>query len=391
MRVLHVTPYFAPAWVYGGPPRSVLGLCQGLQSAGVEIDVLTTTANGAEELPPSRADADRYGGIRVRYVRRSRPRFYFAAPLGAPLQAMLDRVDICHVHGLWNAPEWIATRALRARGIPYVLSPRGMLLGGALAHHGWRKRACYPVLEKASVTGAARLHATSADEARQLSRFADPSRIIVVPNGVDVAAARAARAGVRYRARIAPDDPIVLFLGRLHPMKRLDLLIEAISILRRTDDRIRLVIAGPDEGRELARLRPALTALGDGVRVIGEVGEDDKWAWIHEASTLVCCSDSENFGLSVAEAMAAGRAVVVTRTCPWPDVERAGAGLWVEQRVDTVVDAIRRILADPRQARAMGERGKLLIDRAYSWSAVGRLMARAYEDLLRERRASAVA
>jgi len=388
IRVLHVTPYFAPAYVYGGPPRSILGLCRGLQTAGVEVEVLTTTANAPRDLPASPTEGDWFEGVRVRYVRRSRPRLFFAAPLGDPLEAALDRVDLCHVHGLWNAPEWLATRAARARQIPYLLSPRGMLLEGALAHHRWRKRVLLPLLEADAIEQAARLHATSAEEARQLAKFARPSKIFVAPNGIDVVAARAPRAGIRHRARLGPADPIVLFLGRIHPMKRLDLLADAVARVRQDNPLVRLVVAGPDEKRTLASLEPALAPLGDSVRLLGEVNENEKWSWIHEASVLVCCSDSENFGLSVGEAMAAGCPVVVTRTCPWPDIERAGAGLWVEQRAGDIADAIRQVLADGRKARVMGERGKSLIDRSYSWMAIGRQMARCYEDVLRDQRAS---
>ena len=383
-----MTPYFAPAYVYGGPPRSILGLCQGLQATGVDVEVLTTTANGRHELPASPRNGDLFEGVHVRYVRRSRSRLFFAAPLGPELDALIDRADLCHVHGLWNAPEWIATRTARTRRVPYIISPRGMLLDAALAHHGWRKRALFRLLEAKAIESAARLHATSVEEARQLTRFAPPSRIVVSPNGVDVSAARLPRPRIRHHAGLGSSDHLVLFLGRIHPMKRIDLLAEAVAKARETNDRVRLVIAGPDEKNTLRSLKPVLSALGDSVSLVGEVDESEKWAWIHEAAVLVCCSDSENFGLSVAEAMAAGRPVVVTRTCPWPDVERAGAGFWVEQRVAPIAAAILAVIGDPQRARQMGERGGALIDRSYSWAAIGRQMTRCYEDVLRDRRAS---
>jgi len=127
MRVLHVSPYFPPALPYGGPPASVLGLCQGLQRAGVDVEVVTTTANGSDSLPASPAGGDVYEGVPVRYAERSFPRRFFGARVRPPLTEALSRADVCHVHGVWNVPEWWASHLAHAAGVPYVISPRGML------------------------------------------------------------------------------------------------------------------------------------------------------------------------------------------------------------------------------------------------------------------------
>src|SRR4029079_11928835 len=105
LRILHVSPYFAPAFRYGGPPRSVLGLCQGLQRTGVQVEVITTTANGPTDLNVSPPGAERYEGVRVRYVRTAFPRRCFGARMRAPLSEALSHVDLCHIHGIWNVPE----------------------------------------------------------------------------------------------------------------------------------------------------------------------------------------------------------------------------------------------------------------------------------------------
>src|SRR5262245_47648482 len=168
MRVLQVTPYFAPAFRYGGPPRSVLGLCQGLQRAGISVEVMTTAANGGDELAASPEEGSEYEGVPVRYLPRAFPRRYFGARMRALLARGLGRVDLCHVHGIWNAPEWTATRLARARGVPYVLSPRGMMLPAALKRSAWQKGIAYRVLEQSALAGAQLLHATSDEEASAL-------------------------------------------------------------------------------------------------------------------------------------------------------------------------------------------------------------------------------
>jgi glycosyltransferase involved in cell wall biosynthesis len=111
---------------------------------------------------------------------------------------------------------------------------------------------------------------------------------------------------------------------------------------------------------------------------IGAVDDATKWALLAETAVVVMCSDSESFGMSVLEALAAKTPVVVTRTCPWEIIETEGCGLWVEQRPDAIAGAILEVLQQPSQARAMGERGRELARRRFAWPVIGREMANHY-------------
>src|SRR5262249_61630697 len=132
---------------------------------------------------------------------------------------------------------------------------------------------------------------------------------------------------------------------------------------------VRVVIAGPDEAGHRESLGAAFAASGADVVWTGEVNGREKADLLSAAAALVLCSDSESFGLSVAEAMASRTPVVVTRTCPWPDVEHEGAGRWVAHDPAAIAAALDEILDDPALARAMGERGRALVERDYTWPA----------------------
>lgn len=377
MRVVHVTPYFAPAFRYGGPPQSILGLCRGLRSAGVDIEVLTTRANGDREISSDVVRRGDYEGVPVRYLELSFPRRYFnASGLSDALRQTLTSVDLAHLHGLWSFPFWAAVRECRRAGVPFVVSPRGMLDRGSFGHHRWRKTLLYWARERKNLRGAAFLHATSTSEKENLERLSLGPEIVCVPNGV-TPPATAPDGRFREKLGLADNDGLVLYLGRLHPMKRLDLLMSAVERVRTAKPSAHLVLAGPEDGldvRELTR------RASDPRRVtwVGELASEEKWALLSEADVLVSCSDSESFGMSVVEAMAMGTPVVTTKTCPWEEVQKARAGFWVSQSAHDIADAILKLLREQGEARAMGERGKKLVHERYQWPAIGRAMSAHY-------------
>ena len=383
VRVLHVSPYFPPAIPYGGPPASVLGLCQGLQRAGVDVEVVTTTANGDAQLPASPSGGgDQYDGVPVRYVATSFPRRFFGARVRGPLTAALARADVCHIHGVWNVPEWWASYLARARTLPYVLSPRGMLQPQAVRQGRWRKTVAYRLLERANLRGASLLHATSEQEADALRDLQLGVPIAVVPNGVDLEAAQRASRGYRRQLAIPSDAFVVLYLGRMHRIKRLDLVADAFAELRTTNPSAHLVLAGHDEQGLIPDLTRRLSAHAPFVHALSAVGGQDKWALLRDADVTLLCSDSESFGMTVVESLAAGVPAVVTRTCPWPEIETRECGFWVEQNAPAIAAALRTLADDPARRRRMGERGAAFACERYGWDAIAPVMSRLYAELM---------
>jgi glycosyltransferase involved in cell wall biosynthesis len=385
MRVLHVTAYFAPAFRYGGPPRTILGLCQALGSAGVDVEVFTTTANAGSMLPAA-PDGVEYDGVRARYFPLARPaRAWRAAGLADALARAAATADLVHVHGLWNATAWAGMRVARAARVPYVVSPRGMLQPEALRRRRSLKAVADRLVQKRYVSGASLLHATSQAEADALARVGP--RVAVVPNGVEMSAASPAEIA-RFRERFdlavrgvdAGGDPAVIaFVGRLHPIKRLDLVAAAFARLRSDGRRARLVIAGPDEDGYRRRVEPLFRGAAADVRWIGAVDGEAKRALFAVSRAVVQCSDSESFGLSVAEALSVGVPVVVTERGAWGEVRAHGCGYVVAHEAGAIADALRCLVDAPDRARAMGARGREWMRDAFSWDAVGRAMAREYE------------
>jgi glycosyltransferase involved in cell wall biosynthesis len=381
LRVVHVCAYFAPAFVYGGPPRSVLALCQAQRDAGTDVRVVTTSANGDGEISEELIARGEYEGIPVRYCSRAWPRSIFYAPSFASVLATeLRDADVLHIHGLWNAAVWSAAAAARHLRRPYVLSPRGMLAPAALAHDAWRKRLVYPLTDRRVIRDAARLHATSQVEFNELTQLTEFDRVVYVPNGVELPRVSDSVGGAaRKRFKLPAEAPLVLFLGRIHPIKRLDLLADAFGLVLRQHADAHLVIAGPDEDGHRAQIAPRFTPFGDAVTWTGRLDDTSKRRLLDAAAVLVMCSDTESFGMSVAEAMAAGKPVVVTRTCPWPDVESHRTGFWVDQTSQAVAAGVNAVLSDRSAARDMGCRGRSLVASQYSWPHAASALINTYK------------
>jgi glycosyltransferase involved in cell wall biosynthesis len=194
----------------------------------------------------------------------------------------------------------------------------------------------------------------------------------------------------------------VLYLGRLHPLKGLELLIEAWGEVGGThtgwleacptgeDDRLKacptgweLVIAGPDEQGTRTRLEAQARALGlANVTFPGPLYGEEKAKALAEADLFVLPSRTENFGIAVAEALGAGLPVITTKGTPWSEIA-GSCGWWVDVNADAIAkalaDAMR--LSDEERA-AMGTRGRELVAAKYQWETVGRAMVGVYQSLV---------
>jgi glycosyltransferase involved in cell wall biosynthesis len=142
-----------------------------------------------------------------------------------------------------------------------------------------------------------------------------------------------------------------------------------------------LVLAGPDEHGLIPDLLRRLSPYAANVHAIGAIHGGDKWSLVKDADAMVQCSDSESFGMSVIESLACGVPVIVTRTCPWSEIETDGCGFWVEQTAPAIAAAMSTLAGDPSLRDRMGGRGEAFAHDRYSWDAIAPRMARLYADL----------
>lgn len=265
--------------------------------------------------------------------------------------AIAGDADVVHVHGLFSAANAILLRAARRCGKAVVVSPHGSCMGSALSY-GRRRKLTYLYLLGRRQLQSAGVHVTSELEARSVRRLAPAAKVFVVPPGAPRPAGDCA----------VPRNPRqVLFLGRYHPIKRFDLLLDAMSRVTRSASDVELVIAGPgpaaqrEIAAEAARLEPHPR-----VSFRGFVEGPEKWSLLRSVAGLVLTSDGESFGQVVLEALTVGTPVITTQRTPWAELEATGAGWWVEHQASAVAKAVAELL-DPEHpdrstaARALAE------------------------------------
>jgi len=384
VKILHVVASYLPAVRYGGTIVSVHGLCKSLVARGHDVHVFTTSVDGPRDSPVRHGEPVDLDGVSVWYFRsRFFRRLYWSPPLAAALAARVREFDVVHTHAIYLWPLWAAARAARRAGVPYVVSPRGMLEKGLIhAKSRYMKAAWIGLIEKRNLEHAAAIHVTSDREANEVAAFgfALPP-LQVVPNGVEFDPIRDGGLPSAAIAAIITAGPFLLFLGRLNWKKGLDRLIAALP----GAPGVRVVIAGNDEDGYRVPIETQAARLGVGDRIVfgGPVFGADKFALLDRAQALVLPSYSENFGNVVLEAMAFGCPVIVTPEVGLaPVVDEAGAGLVAEGNPTSLASAIARLMGDTELRRRMGECGRRIVAERFTWPAVAERMERAYQSAI---------
>jgi len=386
MKVLHVIPGISRR--YGGPSTVIASLCSSLQKLrGVDIELATTDADGRGQRIDARALPTEFP-IHL-FPRTFSEQWKYSQALGRWLEPHVRQFDIVHIHALWSYSTRAAARATRRAGVPYIVRPAGMLSEYALKLGAWKKHLYWLLAERQTVSAAAALHATSSQENSDILRLRKDAVVWVIPNGVDEAGWSQTSCPNSLREKCGEacgELPLILFLGRLHPVKGLtDLLLPAVASMTRPA--FLAIVGGSDDrapGYE-REIRETIRKLGISGRValLGPVPPSDRWAMFDGAQVFVLPSHSENFGIVAAEAMARGCPVVMTdsvQSCE--HVAAAGSGHVVSRDVQTMAESLSAIVSQPRLRRFLGDAGRTYANKHFRWDTIAARVEQMYQECL---------
>ena len=390
MRILHVIANLAPR--YGGPSKACREMARAVAQLGHEVSVYTTNQDGPGELEVPLGQPVWQEGVEIRYFPIQAPRFWGTSlPLALALRRQIPAVDLVHIHSLYLFHNLVAGHYCRQHDIPYLIRPHGTLDPFIYRRHRGRKRIMEGLFEHRNIRRAAALHFTTAQEQALAAPYTFGAPGLVVPLGIgpEEFAALPEPGGFRRRHSEIGDKRIILFFGRVNFKKGLDILARAFGAVARRRRDVHLVIAGPDNEGWGARVRAWLEAEGAAGRATftGMLLGPDKSAVLRDASLFVLPSYSENFGLAVIEAMAAGLPVIISdQVNIWPEVESGGAGRVIPCDAAALTGQILELLADPDAAAVMGRKGRALVQERFLWPRIAPRLAAAYARIIDEHR-----
>ena len=395
LNVLHIVPNVPglPDTV-SGPLNVLRGLIPALDAAGVHCEVATVTDAGRPEFRFAIPETDTPVHI---FPTAAPARLWTGyAPGLAPFvnrQLRAGRFQIVHIHQIWHYPGFAAARAARRHRIPTVISFHGELDEWRLRYKRLKKAVYLRLIQNRIIHSAAALHALTRAEKDRIRQLGYRQPVFVCPSGTDLAAAPVADlAGDDALLRRFPQlagKPVILFMGRIHPMKGVAILARSFAAIAGRFPEARLLVVGPDEDGAQSEMEAILRAGGVRDRVVftGTLVGSDKQAALRLAQLFVLPSYSEGFSVAMIEAMAAGLPVVISEQCNFPEAAQHSAGIVVPTETAAIAAAVSALLADPeRRCRMASNARELLADR-YSWPAIAAAMRGHYGDIL-ERRAA---
>lgn len=370
MKVAHLIPYLGRG--QGGPVFGMAAYTAGLAGAGCEVEVFSVHR---------KADGDPISlDPRVRTTISQRPSwgaFRRCEELWQVSQS--TGFAVIHSHGLWTDVSRLAGALARRQQLPHILAPCGMLTPKALRYRWWKKLPVRFWFQTRVLKEAGCLHAKSEKEFEDIRRFGLQNPVAIIANPILLPPQQARMPAEEFcrSFRLPAEKGILLYLGRLHPVKGVPRLIQAWAALNKFHADWNLVIAGPDEQsfRREFEMTASKLGCGESVTFTGELDDFTKWGAYAAARVFVMPSDFENFGNSIVEAMLSGLPVVTTTGTPWKQLPAENAGWWIEPTPDALSEALREALEMTQDRRKiMGDNAAALASEFHPQQAANHLI-----------------
>ena len=292
---------------------------------------------------------------------------------------LLDMVkpDMVHVNCCWTPECTLVQRLAQRRSIKVVLTPHGMLEPWIIKRHYWtRKLPALLLYQKAAIQNADCLQATAESEKENLLKLGYNSNIKIVKLGIDAESITMKTSWKKNKQ--------ILFLSRVHVKKGINYLIDAVDVLQKELKGYKILVAGEGDADYITTLKQQIAGNGlqEIIQLIGGVYGDTKWKLFQTSDFFVLPTNSENFGLAIAESLASGTPVITTVGTPWNDLNTSNAGAWIEIGTQPLVETLKRFLSlSDEELEVMGKNGRKLIETKYSAMVMAEEMMEIYQSI----------
>lgn len=389
MKILHVAHFFYPCLSAGGVVNASYQIAK-MQARDNSVKVISSDACKERlKFEDGRYDVD-VDGIKVDYFKNISNRFKLATMLDTPLGAIfriknqIRDFDVVHVHEHRQTLSIIVCYFARRYGIPYVVQAHGSVLPF------FQKEGLKNIFDKVFgfkiLYGASKVFAlTEVEKEQYLKMGVEEDRIEIVPLGINIEEYSNLPEGGIFREKfnISKDDKLIIFIGRVHEIKGLDLLIDAFKELADSVSDVKLAIVGPDDGyMDALNLRIAECGLSDKVIVTGPLYKKEKQEALVDCDLFVMPSKYESFTTSGLEAMACGKPLVLTKNNHIHDWVDGSVGLACDDDKMSLKDAMAEVLFDEELSKKFGMNGRRLIQEKYNWDMINEQILNIYESII---------
>jgi glycosyltransferase involved in cell wall biosynthesis len=388
VKILHVIPSVSP--VRGGTSRAILDMVHALQAQGIDAEIATTNDDGDNLLDVPLGKLTLFDLIPTYFFPRFSPplpalrEFAYSGAFTIWLFHNITKYESIHVHGLFSYTSTVAMAIARLKGVPYLVTPHGMLCEWSLQQSTQKKQVYLQFIERANINGAKAIHLTCQQELNDVMALNfTPTKFILrlALTEIPVAIPEAAQL-LRQSLNCPEDEPIILFLSRLHYKKGLDYLIPALGKLQ--SRRFTFVIAGNGTPAYEAEIQELLVAAGikERTKMVGFVNGTQKDLLIQGSDLFALTSHSENFGISVLEALVAGTPVLVTPGVGLATiVQEHNLGYVADLEVESITQVLDRYLTDPTCAQQMGRHARQFTIENYDWDKIAADLIEVYQTI----------
>ncbi len=392
MKILHLIGSLSPR--LGGPSKACLEMAMAIAERGHDVEIFTTNFDGIRDLEVPLIKPIKTKGISISYFPVSLFRnWVFSLELAKALKNRLKEFDLLHIHSLYLFHNFIGGYFARKYSIPHIIRPHGTLDPYLHKRHRFRKAIVEALFENRNLSNASAIHFTSREEQQLAAPHIFGTKSFIVPNGLnpaDYSCMPTAGTLKRFFPQ-TENKKNILFFGRLNFKKGLDLIIPAFIKLAKESPSYHLILAGPDDegfgNMAVKQLKKNnLQTVGNHSRLTltGMVEGEKKLALLNESDIFVLPSYTENFGISVIEAMSCGLPVIISdKVNIWREIVKDGAGIAGPCDSNWLSDAIFYLLNNPKLRHEMSQKGKVSVQSRFEWKKIAETLEKEYEAIIK--------
>lgn len=359
MKVLHIIGSINAS--AGGPSRSVPQTCEYLAKQGVDVTLIARPGEDAVHVNTSENFKLYFKSIKELWE------------YGKNIKK--EDFDLIHLQHIWDPYIHVMARVARKKGIPYIITPRGMLEPWIMNQNPLKKRLGMLLYQRKDIIKANAVHATGELERGNIKNLGFENKIYIIPNGIKKIDSSKIIADSKNKK--------IIFLSRIHEKKGIEVLLDAWKNLK--NNQFILEIAGEGDEIYLESLKQKIKKEKiEKVWFVGAKYGEEKWKFIKSGKIFVLPTYSENFGIVVAEALAVGIPVITTKETPWNELQSENCGWWIDLGIEPLVNAINDAMSKtPEELEEMGKNGSALIEKKYIVEKIASQMLELYKSILK--------